>query len=192
MRDSDKNQVWKGDDAPENEAVAGVVPAATTSPAETRPSVLAQVPDIDPLEAAPPQPVSRKSRGGDGRIISQSLAKKLLIGGGVLLVLAAIVPFLLRKPIPGGEKTLAPEAEVAPTFEQGARQPRVVEPIIEDSPPELQFDIQGTGDLALPPGLDVSVVEPNQDGPATPPPCESFQNCPAPWTLKTSLPPTRR
>jgi hypothetical protein len=59
------------------------------------PRVWARIPDLDAVEAAAalePPPAS-----SDGRLISQSLSTKLLLGGTFLLLLAAIVPWSIRK-----------------------------------------------------------------------------------------------
>ena len=55
-------------------------------------TLLAQIPDMSFDE--PDSFLEERAAAGDGRIISQALAGKLVISGGILLVLAAILPFV--------------------------------------------------------------------------------------------------
>jgi hypothetical protein len=80
-----------------------------------RPEVLARFPDVGPVESNR-QPQARAARS-DGRILSPALATKLLVGGVVLLVLVAILPFVFsnkNEPKPGTPP--APNADEAPMW----------------------------------------------------------------------------
>ena len=57
------------------------------------PQVLARMPDLDAAE--PNAEAGKSGSRWDGRMISQRLSMKLLVGGGLVLVLAAIAPFVL-------------------------------------------------------------------------------------------------
>jgi hypothetical protein len=92
-------------------------------------TLLAQVPDlsVDELESL----VEEHAAAAEGRMIGPRLASKLVVGGGVLLVVAALLPFTMTKktaPKPlGNELTRwhsspAPEADVAPGWEGGGGQ----------------------------------------------------------------------
>ena len=103
-------------EAPVNLAAEPSTVAAEPGAALSRPVVLARLPDLDAVE---PGEESAAKRGRfDGRILSHALSTKLLLGGGVLLVLAAIFPFVFnnnRDPKPGTPP--APNAEEAPFFD---------------------------------------------------------------------------
>ncbi len=123
---------------------------------ETPPQVLARVPDLDAAEPAPP--ADPKPARRDGRMISQALSTKLLVGGGVLLVLAAIVPLMLGNrgsPKPDEQKlpawhpgAPAPDAELAPTWNggpttgmpdsTGSTSPALT-PNLQPAPPSMTF-----------------------------------------------------
>lgn len=91
-----------------------------------------QIPDLDDDDADDPESLLEEHTiGTEGRMISQSLANKIIIGGGLLLVVAAILPFTLAKksqPKPGeGEFSQynsppAPDADVAPSWNGGGSQ----------------------------------------------------------------------
>ncbi len=83
--------------------------------------LLAQLPDlsVEELETL----VEEHIAASDGRMISQSLASKFVVGGGILLVVAALLPFTMARktqPKPVGNdlarwhSTPVPEADVAP------------------------------------------------------------------------------
>lgn len=69
---------------------------SSLAPKTTKPTLLAQIPDLNARPRAAEQG-EQDNGGSDGRLISQSLSLKLLLGGGILLVLAALAPFALRK-----------------------------------------------------------------------------------------------
>ncbi|HUT09310.1 MAG TPA: hypothetical protein VMY42_02345 [Thermoguttaceae bacterium] len=109
--------------------------------AASRDEVLARIPDLDGKDPGHP----RKSRRSDGRLISQKLATRLLVGGVAVIALAAIIPSLV---IPGilnkkteaeGGKPTAPDAPKAPPFNaETARN----EPDSKSYQPEMSFDFQ--------------------------------------------------
>jgi hypothetical protein len=75
--------------------------------------VLACIPDLDAGDSG--ISLDDEPCRSDGRILSQNLSNKLVIGGGILLVLAAILPFAMNKngtPKPGGSE---PPAASQPT-----------------------------------------------------------------------------
>jgi len=80
------------------------------------PEVLAQIPKVDAPNCVPE--MTSRIDPSHGRIISQGISTKLLVGGGIILVLGAIIPLLLRK---GGDseggRSPAPNAELAPIFD---------------------------------------------------------------------------
>jgi hypothetical protein len=87
----------------------------------TRRPLLAQIPDlsVDDSESL----LEEHAAAASGRLISQALASKLVLGGGILLVVAAILPFTMAKtthskPADSGlaqyQSTPAPDADVAP------------------------------------------------------------------------------
>lgn len=102
-------------EAPVNLAAEPSSVAAEPGAALSRPVVLARLPDLGVVE---PGEESAAKRGRfDGRILSHALSTKLLVGGGVLLVLAAVFPFVFNNndaPKPG--EPPAPNAKEAPFF----------------------------------------------------------------------------
>ena len=82
-------------------------------------TLLAQIPDMSFDE---PDSFLEERAAGDGRIISQSLAGKLVISGGILLVLAAVLPFLAPaqrtdlKPVQSGLSAWAPRRSRMPPW----------------------------------------------------------------------------
>ncbi len=147
MRYPEEDRVSRGEGVFDREAIAGTVPTAIPS-GGTHAKVLAQVPDVDEAETSRPSRW-RDLRRGDGRIISRPLAIKLLIGGGALLLLVAVASFVLRKPRIEGDKVLAPKAPEAPVFDPNAT-PHVVAPTMATPPAELNFEIPGGPNLAIP------------------------------------------
>lgn len=102
-------------EAPVNLAAEPSSVAAEPGAALSRPVVLARLPDLGVVE---PGEESAAKRGRfDGRILSHGLSTKLLVGGGVLLVLAAVFPFVFNNngaPKPG--EPPAPDAKEAPIW----------------------------------------------------------------------------
>jgi len=151
-------------------------PTAELHSSETRPRVLARIPDLDPGGSRSEDRGSgkrrRRSARFDGRLISQSLSTRLLVGGGVLLVLAAVVPLLLPKSESPGGQPLAPEADMAPAFRvetaQNEHTPaaeHVVTPTVRLAPPEMNFqeDVAAAMELtAATPGPAMGVSPPTQ------------------------------
>ena len=107
---------------------------------DSQPTVLGRIPDVDATKSE--KHSGGKSRRSDGRLISQGLSTKLLLGGGALLVLAAIVPLLLGRSQPEGGLPPAPDAESAPAFDaavaQGSAAPATT-PGIQQAAPQLDF-----------------------------------------------------
>jgi len=102
-------------EAPDGSAAEAFSAASGLDTAPVQPGVLARLPDVGRLESNR-EPNVRAARS-DGRILSPGLATKLLVGGGLLLVLAAIVPFVFNnknEPKPGTPP--APNAEEAPMW----------------------------------------------------------------------------
>lgn len=112
------------------------------SGAESQPRVIAKIPD---LNARGTERGSRgKSAKSDGRLLSQGFSTKLLIGGGALLVLVAIVPLIIGgRSGPKGGQPPAPNAEPAPIYQGGIMTETQVTldsaPVIQQAPPELNF-----------------------------------------------------
>jgi len=101
--------------APAAEAAEAFSAVTGLDTAPAQPGVLARLPDVGRLESNR-EPNVQAARC-DGRILSPGLATKLLVGGGLLLVLAAIFPFVFNnknEPKPGTPP--APNAEEAPTW----------------------------------------------------------------------------
>jgi hypothetical protein len=65
------------------------------SSAYTTVPLLAQIPDLS--EDDPEILLEERMPSSQNRLISQSLASKLVLGGGILLVIAAILPFMFNK-----------------------------------------------------------------------------------------------
>ncbi len=95
-------------------------------------TLLAQIPDLSLDD--PQSLMEEHTAAKDGRLIGQALASKLVLGGGILLVVAAILPFTVAKktyskPVDKGLSqshfTLpspAPEADVAPSWNPDGNQ----------------------------------------------------------------------
>ena len=102
-------------EAPAAEAAEAFSAVTGPDTAPAQPGVLARLPDVGGVESNR-EPTARAARS-DGRILSPGLATKLLLGGGLLLVLAAIFPFVFsnkNEPKPGTPP--APNAEEAPMW----------------------------------------------------------------------------
>ena len=89
------------DDAWKPEVAMAPQPAADNLATESdpddgtaRPPVLVRMPDLDATQ--PSAEAEKKSARWDGRMISQRLSIKLLVGGGIALVLAAVAPFVFN------------------------------------------------------------------------------------------------
>jgi len=133
--------------------------------------VLARIPDLARDDSGQP----RKSRRSDGRLISQKLATRLLVGGVVAIALAAIIPSLV---IPGilnkkteaeGGKPTAPNAPPAPAFDPEMAQN---EPPAPSYKPGMSFDFEGLqGPTFTGPGSQGGSYEPSN----TPPPWADAQ-----------------
>jgi len=136
--------------------------------------VLARISD---LERDDPQRRS-KSHRSDGRLISQKLATRLLVGGVVVIALAAIVPSIV---IPGilnkkteaeGGRPTRPDAEEAPKFSPETAQTPAALPDSPDYQPKTSFETQ------VPPGP-VFTKAPQETGEyepsSTPPPWADSQ-----------------
>jgi hypothetical protein len=169
MHHADENRDWTGEESFDHEMPRGATPVAC---AETQPRVLARVPDV---YQTPPAANTRETGGRDGRILSQSLTIKILVGGGLLLLLVAVAPFLFRKPAPEGEKMPAEWADEAPKFGSVAGTetpaPHVVAPSVEVAPPpEMNFNIpNGPGFTAAASGSPATSGAPTWTPPSGPP-----------------------
>lgn len=120
MSQHESDDVW----AAEQEAVeapaldpSAEVSCAVADPGDddSQPEVLARLPDLEAVESG--QDAEAKPARSDGRLLSQGLSTKLLLGGGALLVIAAIFPFVLggsSEPKPGTPP--APDADPAPIW----------------------------------------------------------------------------
>jgi hypothetical protein len=106
------------------------------SPVQT--SVLARVPNLDEADPSPgPRGEAKRSRP-DGRVISQRLSTKILMGGGALLLAAAVVPFVWSKMtnrnraddgLPAWHQGRpAPDADEAPRWDSGATDAPAIQP----------------------------------------------------------------
>ena len=103
---------------------------------DTTPQVLAKVPHLPQTDGE--ADLDRSKRPGDGRLISQRLSAKLLLAGGVLVVLAAILPLTLNKMRGSGSgqegqswrpDNPAPDAAEAPPWNAASPQANTVQPI---------------------------------------------------------------
>ncbi len=100
--------------------------SAESAPHTTLPEapVVARIPDVG--SSSPGGETRRLRSGSNGRVVSQGLSTQLVVGGGVLLILAAVVPLLWNRnsePKPGTSP--APDADVAPPFDPQAIQSSV-------------------------------------------------------------------
>ena len=130
MRHHDGSLVSAGEvDMPQDPAATTQTMPRSRSSTGTPGRLLAQLPDlsVEELETL----VEEHIAASDGRMISQSLASKFVVGGGILLVVAALLPFTMARktqPKPVGNdlarwhSTPAPEADVAPGWNGGGGQ----------------------------------------------------------------------
>jgi hypothetical protein len=127
MGHRETDEVWAGEELAPQGGVAGVttdrVLAQTEPSAElAEPEVLARFPDLDaPRSAGQVEGTPRRWRG---RLLSPRLSVRLLLGGAILLVLAAVLPFVVgRHKEPEGGTPPAPDATEAPTWVAQAGEP---------------------------------------------------------------------
>ncbi len=112
MAENESSGPWDAGDVATGETNATDYPAIsdTTTVATAEPEVLARVPDVGSDERSPKK--SPSWLRWDGRLLSAKLSTKLLVGGGVLLVLVAIGLPQLLGPVEGeGGKPPRPDAE---------------------------------------------------------------------------------
>ena len=159
--------------------------------AESQPRVIAKIPDLNAMESG------RRSRGksakSDGRLLSQSLSTKLLIGGGALLVLVAIVPLLMSgRSGPKGGRPPAPNAEQAPIYQGNivTETPVTLDgaPVVQQAPPELNFQPE----IPTGPAFTAAVHQtpmPNVQGPAAGGEVRYEASRPLPGYRRECLPP---
>lgn len=103
---------------------------------DTTTQVLAKVPHLPQSDGE--ADFDRSKPRADGRLISQRLSAKLLLAGGVVVVLAAILPFTLNKMRGSGSgqegqswrpDNPAPDAAEAPPWSGSSPQANMVQPI---------------------------------------------------------------
>ncbi len=113
------DDTWAPEEVALEDAPGGVTaePASATAEAVGElpsPNVLARIPELDATEPSEESP--RKAGRRDGRILSQGLSTKLLLGGGLLLVLAAVFHSVFRDKEPKPGTPPAPNAPEAPVW----------------------------------------------------------------------------
>jgi len=174
MAETEVNDRWPAEPTADQEAVQPAGGVTETADADLQPQVLAQLPDLETVETASEGPPA----SSDGRIISQGLSTKLLVGGSVLLVMAAIIPFLFGKkesPKPGDVKlpewhqgAPAADADRAPAWTGQAPQAPAAEQNLPGPPPELSIPAVPGGDAAAqrPPVWNVQQRSPQLNAPA--------------------------
>ncbi len=140
MRDHQTDKAWASEDATVQSAPPTGITGNGTNEGLSGPHVLARMPDLD-AETFEPDDGDARS---EGRLISRQWATRLLVGGGVLLVLAAVVPWWLQRTVEGeGGKKPRPDAPVAPLFDAQAAQQSDNQPTrLQAQPPDLSVDIQ--------------------------------------------------
>jgi hypothetical protein len=110
---------------------------------------LARLPELDPLEGSRESDATAGRR--DGRILSHGLSTKILLGGGALLLLAAIYPFVFGgndEPKPGTPP--APDAEEAPAWQGESAETPVALPAAEN----ISYEPNMSLNADLPPAPD--------------------------------------
>ncbi len=133
--------------------------------------VISRVPDLDgsPTDGDP----RSDAAGSHGRILSPSMSLKLLAGGAVLLILAAVIPWVLDRDQAPRDQRPAPNAAPAPLFvDESAQAPGTENPkakppapvVVQQAPPNLSFNPQ------IPTGPDFTspAARPGNNIPATP------------------------
>lgn len=126
-------------------------PAATTVDREATSAlpVLARLPALGAAAAAPASPAAPAAAGlaaarGDGRVLGASLSAKLLVGVGVALLAAAVLPFAFRaKPKPTSDETGLPAWHPGPPAPTAAEAP--LWPPAGQTPGGTSPPIAGTG-----------------------------------------------
>jgi hypothetical protein len=87
-----------------------------TNEAAATTEVLARIPDVDAVDTIP---IDRgQTSGGRQRLLSEALSARLLLAGGVVLLLAAVVPFLIGK-----KENSKPSNESLPAWQPGPPAP---------------------------------------------------------------------
>jgi hypothetical protein len=86
--DSDK----ASEDATAKPSAGKIPPTPTAAATELETALLIQIPDLNAADA-----LLDVEESSDGRIISQGLSNKLVMGVGFILVLIAVLPFLVNK-----------------------------------------------------------------------------------------------
>ncbi len=151
-------------EAPGSKATGPSSETAATGTTVSPPEVLARLPDLDAVD--PSGESAAKPGGSDGRILSQGLSTKLLVGGGVLLVLAAIFPFVFGgndEPKPG--TPIAPDAPEAPTWNGQAAETLDALPASAG----VSYEPEMTFNPELPPPPDFIGTAPESPGPGPSP-----------------------
>ncbi|MBN2475861.1 MAG: hypothetical protein JXB62_14715 [Pirellulales bacterium] len=157
MHTDDTGDRWTAADGSAREPAAEYATMDTPRTSMAHTEVLARMPDLDAADR--PDGAERSARR-DGRILGQAISTKLLFGGGLLLVLAAVIPYWLNssgEPKPGTSP--APNAAEAPAFDPQAAsaQPQAPNVLYE---PNMSFAPE------IPPGPDF--VNPTGDAGANP------------------------
>ena len=149
--------------------------------------LLAQIPDL--TEDDPEALIEERTTPSGHQLISQALASKLVLGGGVLLVLAAILPFMFAKKIdskPTGAELSAwhptapaPDADTAPAWNTPAGGNSATSAALPTTPPSVVV-------AAMPAGPGGSnIAPPSLSGSATAPVANQAT---AAWGNNTSVP----
>ncbi|NQU26504.1 MAG: hypothetical protein HQ567_34895 [Candidatus Nealsonbacteria bacterium] len=139
MHDHHTDEAWGGEDPATLQQAGNSRSAANEG--FGGPHILARMPDLE-TETLRPERASARS---EGRLISRRLATRLLVGGGILLMLAAVVPWWLGRTVEGeGGKAIHPNAPPAPLFDAQAAQQSDKKPtrLQPQQPPDLSLDIQ--------------------------------------------------
>jgi hypothetical protein len=156
--------------------ITRILPSHKESPSP----LLAQIPDL--TEDDPEELIEEHTTAANGRLISQSLASKLVLGGGILLVAAAILPFMFLRtaPQPAGN-------------ELSAFHPSVPAPTADTAPPWNSPAAANAGMStavpAGPPSVVVPAVPAGPGGSNVAPPALTGSGPPAP-NMPANMPPT--
>ena len=148
MHQQDTNDRWAAEDAAAWDSAADS-DGSTPSNATGSTGVLAQIPDLNATEPDPEE--SEGLASSDGRILGSGISTKLLVGGGIVLVLAAVIPFWLNSSgDPEGGQPPAPNADLAPTFDPE----RAPFPNPQPAPPNPWYEPNMSLAPDIPPGPD--------------------------------------